>query len=317
MNFNLADRTIFLVVSGSRAYGTSNPDSDWDYRGIVIPPNDSYIGILDKFEQVVDSNDNHHVHTHFDENLVHKDSDMQIMELSKFVNLAAQCNPSVIEILFTDPKHFVVKHPLMDKLLDNKKLFLSKSAKARFCGYALSQLKRIKRHKKWIDNPPDHKPTRTEFGLPESGMLSGDQIGAANALIQREIDSFIIDQTHLPDDVKIELNAGLGRMMRAVWDAVHPKEPYPIGDNYKFKSTEEALYWSAAQGQGFTSNFLEVLGREKRYRSAKTEWDSYQNWLKNRRAPPVWGLRHSPRESRPRAVSLFHGQAGSLFRLTV
>lgn len=291
MNFELRDRTIYLVVAGSHSYGFASPTSDWDYRGICIPPLDSYIGIMDKFEQIVDTEKGKHVYTHYPVGLLNDDPrvtpgadgpDMQVMELSKFARLAAQCNPSVIELLFTDKKFHTIKDPIMDRLLDNKEMFLSKAAKARFSGYAIAQLKRMRRHREWILNPPDHKPTREEFGLPNRSLLSQDQMGAAGALIQKEIDEFMIDQTHLPEDVKIELNSGLGKMMRAVWKSLHPDKEYPIGDKYKFDSTESALYWGVARDQNFSENFLEILNREKRYRAAKKEWDSYQHWLKNR-----------------------------------
>lgn len=281
MNFNLRERTIFLVVSGSQAYGFSSPDSDWDYRGVCIPPLDSYIGIMDKFEQIVDSGKEKHVFKHY-EGLVQPDADMQVMELCKFAGLAAQCNPSVIEILFTDPKDYVICHPIMYRLLDNRQYFLSKAAKARFCGYALSQLNRIKRHKRWLDSPPTHRPTREEFGLPERGLLSQDQVGAAEALIQREIDDFMIEQDHLPEDVKIELSSGMSRMMRAIWSSLYPNKPYPVGDNQIFDSTDDALYWGVAKDQGFSENFLEVLNREKRYRTALREFHSYEHWLATR-----------------------------------
>lgn len=291
MNFDLEKRTVFLVMAGSHAYGFATPESDHDYRGIAIPPVDTYIGLKDKFEQCVDTDKNKHVYTHFPVGLLQDDPrhtpgaegpDMQVMELAKFVRLALQNNPSIIEILFTDPKYWLICRPIMDRLLEHKEKLLSKACKARFCGYALSQLKRIKRHKRWLDNPPDHQPAREEFGLPERSLLSQDQIGAAQALIQKEIDEFMIDQTHLPEDTKIELHAGLGKMMRAVWTSMHPEKQYPVGDDQPFESTQEALFWGAAMDQGFTDNFIEVLNREKRYRAAKKEWDSYQHWLKNR-----------------------------------
>jgi len=277
----LHERTIFLVISGSRSYGFASQNSDWDYRGIAIPPLDSYIGLLGKFEQVVDSDKSKHVHTHYPSGLVQHDSDMQVMELCKFANLAAQCNPSIIEILFTNPDNFIIKHPVMDHILDNKHLFLSKMAYPRFCGYALSQLKRINRHKRWLDNPPTHKPTREDFGLPEQGLLSQDQLGAAEALIQKEINEFMIDQTHLSEDTKIELNNGLERMMRSIWVALRD-DAYPVGANQKFESEQEALYWSIAKNQGYSDNFLDILNREKKYRVRLKEWKSYQTWLSDR-----------------------------------
>ena len=42
------------------------------------------------------------------------------------------------------------------------------------------------------------------------------------------------------------------------------------------------MYLAVAQKQNFSDNFLQVLLQEKRYRSAKAEWDSYQHWLVNR-----------------------------------
>lgn len=282
MNFKLADRTIFLVLSGSRSYGFSGPNSDWDYRGIAIPPLDTYVGLTPKFEQVVDSDKNKHVWKHYPNGLVQPDADMQVMELTKFARLALQCNPSVIEILFSDPDAIVAKHPIMDKLLAKKDLFLSKQAKARFCGYALSQLNRIKRHKRWLDNPPETQPKRSDFGLPEYKLLSLDQLGAADALIKKEVDAFMVDQTDLPEHTKIELSNGLGRMMRAVWSAMHPEQAYPVGEDQKFSSTEDALFEAVARDQQFSENFIEVLKKEKQYRNVKQEWDSYQHWLKER-----------------------------------
>lgn len=292
MNFDLHSATVFLTMSGSHAYGMSTPTSDYDYRGVAIAPINSYIGLLDKFEQAVDSDKGAHVYTHYPIGLLKDDPrvegadpsmapDMQIMELSKFVRLALANNPSVLETLFTHNDEQVIVHPVMKRLINVRDKMLSKQVKARFCGYAASQLNRIKGHKRWLDNPPTHKPTREEFGLPEQTLVSQDQIGAANTLIQREIDEFMVDQTHLPEDVKIELNAQLGRSMRAVWIALNT-DVYPVGDGQKFETTEEAMYWGAAMDQGFSENFLEVLVREKRYRTAKREWDQYQTWLKQR-----------------------------------
>lgn len=208
--------------------------------------------------------------------------DIQIMDIRKFVKLAIDNNPAVLEILFTDSKHYVRKHPIMDRLIENRHLFLAKSAKYRFSGYALSQLKRIRKHRRWIENPPDHQPTRTEFGLPEHKLLQGDQIGAAENIINNEVNQFMIDQTHLSEDTKIALRQGVSRMVRAVWLAINGDQEFPIGHDKKYQNTDEALFFGAAKSQGINENFMEVLKKERDYKRAKQEWDSYQRWLRER-----------------------------------
>ena len=284
MNIDISKRTIFLVLSGSRAYGFSNPDSDYDYRGIAIPPLDTYVGIKDKFEHIVSKE----VWKEFtkpicSQDLVEENADMQVYELSKFVRLAAQCNPSIIEILFTDPNTYVEPpHPIMDRLLDNRHLFLSKQAKARFCGYALSQLNRIKRHKKWIDDPLTAPPTRAEFGLADKKLISLDQLGAAGAIIDHELSKFMVEQTELPEHIKIELAAEMNRALKFTWQALHQDRPFPVGDGLTFESTEDAQKLSIARYEGFSENFLVILDAEKRYRAAKQHWDSYVHWQQER-----------------------------------
>jgi predicted nucleotidyltransferase len=291
MNFDIHKRTVYLCLSGSHAYGISTPTSDYDYRGIAIAPMNSYIGILEKFEQTCDTDKGKHVYKNFPIGLLKTDPrvegndpneapDMQIMELSKFIRLALQNNPSVLETLFTEDSDVLISNPVMKPIIENRHKLLSKSCKARFCGYAVSQLNRIKTHRRWLLSPPSHKPTREEYGLPEQSLISRDQLGAAEALIKREVNQFIVDQTELPEDVKINLSEMLGKSMRAIWAALNTSK-YPIDDG-KFESTEDALFWGVANNSGFSENFLQVLAMEKRYSSAKTEWDQYQHWLVTR-----------------------------------
>jgi len=287
MNFNLYTRTIYLSVMGSRAYGTNNEDSDWDYRGVAIAPMECYVGSLYKFDQIVDSDKGKHVYKHFpkgllvDSNLDHPD--MQIMELSKFAGLAAQCNPSIIEILFSDKSNFVINHTVMNKLLDVRDCFLSKAAKARFCGYALSQLNRIKLHRRWILNPITVKPERKDFGLPERLLIEKDQLGAAEALINRNINEFIEQhQDFIDQDLNIEIKNFLNRSMKNIWNAINTDISYPIGKNKNFISTDDALFYEEGKNIGLSDNFLAVLNAEKRYKSAVKDYEAYQNWLKTR-----------------------------------
>lgn len=285
MNFDLYKHTVFLTISGSQAYGLATPESDYDYRGIAIAPIESYIGIKEKFEQAVDSKTKH-VYKHFPEGLLKtipgEFPDMQIMELSKFVRLALDNNPSVIETLFIDSKFHTIKNPIIDQLINERDKFLSKKCKSRFAGYAFGQLQRIKRHKLYLDNGPVKKPTRSEFGLPEHGLINQDQLGAVESIIQKSIHEFILDQTSLSEELKIEIQLGLEKMMKAIWASINPSKEYPIGYKKQFPNHQEALFWGEAYRAGFSENFLEVLAAERKYRAAQKEYENYKEWEQKR-----------------------------------
>lgn len=131
----IKDRTIMMTLGGSHAYGLNGPTSDMDYRGVAIAPREYYFG-LQNFEQLVLS-----------------DPDTQIYDLRKYVKLARDCNPNIIELMWCT--HYDTNHWAWSLMLYNRELFLTRRAKFTFSGYAVSQLKRIKGHKQWIDNPPE------------------------------------------------------------------------------------------------------------------------------------------------------------------
>ena len=278
MNFDLRAHTIFLTLAGSRAYGIHNDTSDYDYRGLAIAPVSSYLGTKSKFEQCVDAKTKH-VFKYYP-GLVADNSDIQVYELSKFMRLAADCNPSVIEILFSEKENWILSSKFSNRLIDNKHLFLTKLAKARFSGYALSQLKRIYRHKRWLENPPTHKPTRAEFGLPEYSAIPADQLGAAETLIAQQLEKYIVAQDNLSEDIRIELQENMLRILKATWEGLQDS-PFPIGHGMTYSSMEEVLEKKIMK-LNFSDNFLEVLKKEKQYKNALTEWNQFCTWQETR-----------------------------------
>jgi uncharacterized protein len=156
--------TILLVRHGSHAYGTNTPESDEDFKGVAVPPKPYFLGTMHRFEQAV---------------LQAPDPDVVIYDIRKFINLAADCNPSIIEVLWTYESDHIVKTPLGQLLVNSRHNFLSKRIKFTFMGYAVAQLKRIKSHRNWLLNPPKAKPTRAEFGLSEMSRMTKTEFGAA------------------------------------------------------------------------------------------------------------------------------------------
>jgi uncharacterized protein len=247
----LRERTIFVTQHGSRCYGTSRPESDIDYKGIAIPPRAYFHGFASNFEQAESKHD----------------PDCTIYDLRKFFQLASQCNPNIIEVLFTDAVDHVVTTPLAYKLFDNRNLFVTRKALHTFSGYSRAQMKRLLAHKRWLDNPPKAPPTRAEFGLPERTVIPKDQLMAAEGAIQKLYEKWtsldvIVDK--LDQAQKIELKADLT-------DLLASRRVVP-----------EAIYHSAADRLGYDTNFIALLDRERAYRARHKEWTQYQTWLRER-----------------------------------
>jgi hypothetical protein len=123
----LVTNTILLAYGGSTAYGCTTEKSDLDYRGICIPPITYFYG-LEKFETYDPKKEN-----------VESKEDIVIYSLKKYTQLAIQNNPNVLEILFTEPKHFVMWTDYGAELIKIRHQFLSKEFFFRTNGYAKGQ----------------------------------------------------------------------------------------------------------------------------------------------------------------------------------
>lgn len=141
------ENCILRVVAGSHAYGTNIPSSDWDERAIFADIKQRVLLPFEKIEQIQ-----------------FREDDKVYFELSKYMPLLLSQNPNVIELIWTDPKDVLFKNELGDLLLDNRHEFLSKQVTDSYVGYAMSQLKRIKGHNKWINNPqPEREPQMADY----------------------------------------------------------------------------------------------------------------------------------------------------------
>ncbi len=244
--FNENCNLIFKCIAGSHLYGNATPESDMDIRGVFIPNKKYYLGFINNIEQVkIDSED-----------------DMEYFELKKFLKLAIDNNPNIVEFLFI-PDQFILKSSKEWELIKEcRHDFLSSKAKFTFSGYAHSQLNRIKRHRGYLLNPPKKKPERIDFNLPERKLISNDQIGAFNTILSiylEEIRSFHKLKNQL-DEMEETFNFKVlcQNIKNLNPDAV--KTILPI----------------------ISYNFLEALEKEKAYLKSLNEWNSYQNWKNER-----------------------------------
>lgn len=142
---------ILRTLSGSRAHGLAREGSDTDTRGVCIPPARYLLG-LSQFEQHESEGGDHVTYA-----------------LSKFVRLALQGNPNIMESLFTHEDDILFINDAGRELVAARDLFLSKQVGQRFMGYALDQLKRMERHHRWLVDPPIAQPQPTEYGAKVNG----------------------------------------------------------------------------------------------------------------------------------------------------
>jgi len=249
----LPDRTLYLTRHGSHAYGTSLPTSDVDIRGICIAPKTYYLGFSQVFEQADQ-----------------KEPDFCIFEIRKFLRLASDANPNVLELLHTDPEDHLLTSQLGQKLIDHRHLFLSRKAKHTFSGYAVSQLKRINTHYRWLKNPPTGAPSRGEFGLPERTVIPGDQLAAANSAIKKRLDEW---NWHELENIE-------PAMRQAIQDEFYRRLTEIT--QWSWEQTDEKVWQAAANSLGLSTNFIELLDKERQYTARLREWQQYNEWKKNR-----------------------------------
>lgn len=241
------DNCILRVVAGSNAYGTNNPSSDWDERGIFVDEMSRVVLPFEKIEQVTLSRD-----------------DIVLFELSKYMRLLLEQNPNVIELIWTEQNDVLHKTDSGQLLLDHRKEFLSRQIKESYVGYAQSQLKRIKGHNKWINSPqPEQEPQRKDFTsivwnntdikefnkkVPFEGFLAFDLGSDHYALISMEK----LNSTRKP---WIDNKGNINPVIKADVEKVNPNKVKPD---------------------------LFVKFNAKLYDEHHTNWKAYWNWKEHR-----------------------------------
>lgn len=252
------DRLIMLAVYGSHAYGMATETSDIDYRGVCIPPVEYLYG-LKKFEQKDSGWNNVSKEFHFLED------DTVVYSIQKFVKLAIDNNPNIIEMLYLDD--YTILTDVGRILVENRDLFLSKKARWTYAGYAHSQIKRVERHRRWLLDPPTRKPEPEDFGLTDKTRLK-----------KHEVDAFLVFVYQLVKE-RFEYIESLNVLSEELRKAIQEADlRHAIVDH---QLPEEAIEY-ARDMTGASENFIELLQKEHQYQAALKKWKAYQSWKKNR-----------------------------------
>lgn len=122
-NKKLHGDIVFKAVVGSHAHGTNIPESDIDIKGVYIQSANSVL--VDGYKPQIDVTD-----------------DEVYYEIRRFIELCCTANPTVLELLYSPEDMIEYKNPVFDMLLEKRDMFLTKSCKHSFGGYATSQIRK-------------------------------------------------------------------------------------------------------------------------------------------------------------------------------
>lgn len=252
-------RAILLTKVGSHSYGINTAGSDVDYKGIFIAPKEYYFG-LKNIEQKDRGweEDSHHFP------ILNGVKDLVFYELRKYLKLAQAANPNILELLFESSEFYQYLHPMGQKLLDHREIFLSKKIKYSYSGYAYAQIRKIKSHRKWLLNPPTKKPSAEDYGLTDKSAFDKSEEKAFITflwmLIKDRIE-YVEEQQELYDLISDRID-----FKGVINNNQLPHEFYPYIQNLTKAS----------------DRYLDILRRTQEYRKDLHYWKSYQSWLKNR-----------------------------------
>lgn len=275
--FDLDARTVFLALGGSHAHGTARDGSDLDLRGVCVVPLDARVVPSHAFEQhegpldgrLRDSVVGALASRPAVAAALGAKAEVVVYDIAKFVALCAAANPTALEILFTHPDDWLRHRPEWSAIHDRRASFLTRRVQRTFLQYALAQLARIEMHRVWLRSPPAGKPTRAEFGLPESSTLPRDDQDRVEAAIAERLRRYGVDRGSLAP----ELRDAIGAHVDAVVADLLAVGPADVASGAR-DLAERAL--------GLPDAVRATIDAERRYRGAMKQWESYETWRANR-----------------------------------
>ena len=155
----LPDNLHYLTIMGSTAYGVADTSeeapSDWDLYGFCIPPREMVFphtaGHVWGFGRYKEGMPRSHFGVWQEHRIQDKaalggrgrEYDLQIYSIVKFMQLVMECNPNMVDSLFT-PEVCVLHCSRIGQMVrDSRKLFLHQGICDRFKGYAYAQVHKM------------------------------------------------------------------------------------------------------------------------------------------------------------------------------
>ena len=230
---------ILKCIGGSHLYGLNTPSSDLDIRGIYLEDIADILNISGR--QNGESSDDK--------------QDIKFYSLGKFLKLAAECNPSIIELLWVPDEAILYKSPLYDELVSHRDWFMSKRALHKFKGYAHSQLERAEGLNKKGNSVSKYV---NEDGIRLLRMLLNQPCNCTRRISQGELNKMWIQQ-HFGSDFLAYL-----QKENVEWDASDPLLKSDIVDWDKVGDGSIMLFLSEEVKSMFPPTFRDFVSSYRR-----------------------------------------------------
>lgn len=258
-------RIIYSVVSGSHAYGTNTPESDVDLRGYYWVPPQDYVSLFDVQPQTDDPN-----------------HDTCYYTLKRAFDLLKTANPNQIELLWM-PKDCIqiARFPIMDEMIANRKLFISKKTYQAHASYSAMQIKKAKGKNKKVHNPqPETMPKKEDFCWVILGEDGWEGVWGGNDSSKDRMPCRPVSIKEAGIDLSMYHVAALERVPNTYrlylydYEDDKPKGVFRGNDMLVCESISMEDEWERFKGL--------LIYNKQDYEKAVKEWHSYWDWVKNR-----------------------------------
>lgn len=179
-----SSKLVMDCVRGSTLHNLNLPTSDVDRGGLFRNTTDELLRLWPMQEEAHDTK-----------------GDACYYELRKFMRLAKDCNPSIIELFWVPDEMIVTKTPCYDVLRKHARLFITTKARYSYAGYAYAQIKKAKGKNKKTNSRSDRVD---EDGLVmlrklfETGKLKEESI---KQLFGSSFWGFMLVKWDIPDNM--------------------------------------------------------------------------------------------------------------------
>ncbi len=267
----IKNNIVYLTKAGSQAYGLATDLSDLDLKGVCIPPRHVENNLFQRFDQAENLPFLNDTYGSF-KNPKNPKLESTVYSLRKFFILAANVNPNIIELLWTDPSDYLVIEPVFREMINRRTLFISTKAKFTFSGYACSQLAKIERHRKWIVQGELAVPKREDFGLPPVMARGTEEVFG---YIKAKVEQWNFNQFPLEESSRAD-------MKELIWELVYELTQKEVSwDNWPDAYAEAAVH-KMAQEMNLSDSVVRLINAERQYFKAKKNYESWLKWKAER-----------------------------------